>query len=151
MFNKTKPFRFTELVKLIEREELEEFVAQEVTLFTKSSPTADKTLSQCIITNLAMFDLDTLNSELGIKHMHRLLGDNNTQTVNKRLKQLLHTLYIKYGMDQLNELSIHVLSSLVVVYDVSEDIIAELDSQYSYFWLIPLIRETYYRIMNPEL
>lgn len=136
-----------QLVRDIERD-VYKFVTRE--LITYKQNTNNKTLGDSVVANLALFDLAALNFKEGIDQMENLLRDHQNQMVNRRLSQLLHTLYIRYGIDQVDDIANDALFAMVGVYKLNNTVISNLDDKYNVFWMIPFIREAYFVIMNND-
>jgi hypothetical protein len=139
-----KPFP-DPLIKHVEQD-VYEFVEQELVIYKRNPD--NKCLAESVIVNLALFNLEALNYQNGYDQMENLLADHHNQVVSLRMKQLLHTLYIRYGIDTIDNLAEDVLKTMVHVYNIKGDIIKQLDSEYNVFWLQPFIRQAYDSMVN---
>ena len=135
----TKPFP-DPLIKYVEQD-VYEFVEQELIIYKRNPD--NKRLDESVIVNLALFNLEALNYQNGYDQMKNLMADHHNQVVSLRMKQLLHTLYIRYGIDAIDNLAENVLRTMVHVYNIKEAIINQLDSEYNVFWLQPFIRQAF--------
>lgn len=92
--------------------------------------------------NFIAFDLHALITQQGFIHMQRLLQAEETdQTVMIRLKDLVTTLYIKYGEKDIDKLRKRVYRAIDRMYGLSfksEDIDVN-----NTFWLCPLFKHIY--------
>ena len=134
-----------DLVQKIERD-VEAFVVRE--LITYKQNTTNKTLGDSVIANIALFDLAALNTKDGYDQMINLLSDHQNQLVNRRMRQLLHTLYIRYGIDPVDDVANDSLLAMVGTYKLNNDTIADLDDKYNILWLVSFIREAYFNVMQ---
>ena len=92
--------------------------------------------------NFITFDLHTLVTTKGYKHMQNLLQANNTeQTVMIRLKDLVISLYIKYGEEQIDKLRKRVYKAMNDMYGLSFD--SEKIDVNNTLWLHPFFRQIY--------
>ena len=147
MFNSSqviKPFP-DPLIKHVEQD-VYEFVEQELVTYKRNPD--NKRLDESVIVNLALFNLEALNYQNGYDQMENLMANHHNQVVSLRMKQLLHTLYIRYGIDTIDNLSEKVLKTMIHVYNIKEDVINQLDSTYNVFWLQPFIRQAYSTMIN---
>lgn len=127
-------------------DDVREFVEQELVIY-KRDPN-NKRLDDSVIVNFALFNLEALKYQNGYDQIMNLMADHHNQTVGLRLKQLLHTLYIRYGVERVIELSKKVLSSMNKVYDIDNEVLGNLDESYNTFWLQPFVRKAYSDIVN---
>ena len=134
-----------QLVKEIEHD-VYDFVVRE--LITYKQNTDNKTLGESVIANIALFDLAALNHEEGVAQMENLLKDHLNQMVGRRMSQLLHTLYIRYGIDQVDDIANESLFAMVGVYRLNHETISTLDEKYNIFWLVSFIREAFFSVMQ---
>lgn len=92
--------------------------------------------------NFITFDLHALVTTKGYKHMQNLLQANNTeQTVMIRLKDLVISLYIKYGEEQIDKLRKRVYKTMNDMYGLSFD--SEKIDVNNTLWLHPFFRQIY--------
>ena len=139
---KYKPIR--NIAKSVEND-VREFVEHELIIYRQNPE--NKRLDNSVIVNIAMFDLHFLKLENGVTQMINLVSDHNNQVVGRRLKHLLHMLYIKYGLDEVDDLAEKTLRSMQVVYDIPEKTISFLDFKINVFWLQPFINAAYSSLM----
>lgn len=142
--NVSKPFP-DPLVGHVEQD-VYEFVEQELVIY-KRNPDNTR-LDESVIVNLALFNLEALNYQNGYEQMQNLMADHHNQVVSLRMKQLLHTLYIRYGIEAINALAENVLKTMVHVYNIQEAVVNKLDGEYNVFWLQPFIRQAYDSMIN---
>ena len=138
----------TNLVEYINRiqDDVNEFVATELQVYLSSNNNQD--FSKSVIANIAMFDIEGINTEKGYKQMAHLLGDHYDQMIERRMKQLLHKLYIKHGKRIVNKVIDRVLETMPIAYpSVYEENVRSLHKQYNTFWLVPFIKEAYNTIV----
>ena len=64
------------------------------------------------------------------------------------MSQLLHTLYIRYGIDQVDDIANESLFAMVGVYRLNHETISTLDEKYNIFWLVSFIREAFFSVMQ---
>ena len=133
------------LVSYVESD-VQEFVEQELVIYKQNRD--NKRIDNSVIFNLAMFNPQALSYQNGYDQMVNLLDDKHTQFVGSRLRQLLHTLYIRYGVNAIDDLAEHTLKTMVAVYKVPDRVVAELDEKFNVFWLQPFIRLGYTNITN---
>lgn len=92
--------------------------------------------------NFITFDLHALVKTEGFVHMQQLLQARGTeQTVMLRLKDLVVSLYVKYGENQIDKLRDRVYKSIDNMYGLtfkSEDMDVN-----NTFWLYPFFRHIY--------
>ena len=137
-----------QLVRKIEND-VRTFVVQELITYRQNND--NKTLGDSVIVNMALFDFSALNYQDGIKQMENLLSDHTNQLVNRRMKQLLHTLYVRYGIDDIDDIANDSLTAMVGVYNLNVNTISDLDEKFNIFWLVTFIREAYFSVMQgPE-
>ena len=137
-----------QLVRKIEND-VRTFVVQELITYRQNND--NKTLGDSVIVNMALFDFSALNYQDGIKQMENLLSDHTNQLVNRRMKQLLHTLYVRYGIDNIDDIANDSLTAMVGVYNLNVNTISDLDEKFNIFWLVTFIREAYFSVMQgPE-
>lgn len=92
--------------------------------------------------NFITFDLHTLVTRQGQAHMLRLLQANETtQTVMIRLKDLVSTLYIKYGTKEIDTLRKRVYKTINDVYGLTFDC-EKIDVNLT-LWLYPFFKHIY--------
>ena len=139
-----KPFP-DPVVELVEND-VRTFVEQELTTYKRNPD--NQRLDDSVIVNIALFNLEALNYQNGVDQMNNLLSDHHNQIVEKRMKQLLHTLYIRYGIDIIDDLAERTLTTMVAVFNLKEPIIRTLDEKHNTFWLQPFIRLAYTNMMN---
>lgn len=135
----------TEYVDAIQKV-VDSFVETELSIYLSTSGNEDFTRS--VVANIAMFDMAGINTETGFIQMGRLLGDHYDQMVERRLRQLLHKLYIKYGDRIINRVSRRVVKTMSLAYPQThvENIMA-LNKKHNTFWLIPFIKDAYNTVM----
>ena len=126
--------------------DVREFVEQELILY-KQNPDNTR-LDDSVIVNLALFNLEALKYQKGYDQMINLLSDHHNQIVGQRMKQLLHTLCIRYGISTVEAVSESTISSMIMIYDLDKSIVAKLDEDYNTFWLQPFIRLAYSQISS---
>lgn len=101
----------------------------------------DKVQTNALL-NFITFDLHTLVTEKGFVHMQELLQAEGTeQTVMIRLKDLVTTIYIKYGEKDVDRLRKRVYKTIDDMYGLtfkSEDIDVN-----NTFWLYPFFKHVY--------
>lgn len=138
MFKKATP----DLSALVERVQTDvtTFVAVELRAFIANP---DKQLSDSVVANIAFFDLPAMETERGNEQLNRLMSEHYDQMLSRRLKQLLHSLYIRYGLDPIETLRQRVVETMSIAYTINVHFIKEFDQKYQYFWLIPLIKNAY--------
>ena len=134
-----------QLVKDIEHD-VYEFVVRE--LITYKQNIDNKTLGESVIANIALFDLAALNHTDGVAQMENLLKDHTNQMVGRRMSQLLHTLYIRYGIEQVDDIANESLFAMVGVYKLNNEVISTLDEKYNIFWMVSFIREAFFTVMQ---
>ena len=142
-FNRKKAYsyEYEQLVRKVEHD-VYNFVVKE--LITYKQKSSKKSFGDSVIVNIALFDLAALNYNDGVAQMENLLTDHINQLVNRRMKQLLHTLYIRYGIECVNMVANKSLEAMVAVYDLNVETISSLDEKYNIFWLVPFVREAYF-------
>lgn len=115
---------------------------QENTLRPVQNQIDDNGVQSNALMNFITFDLHTLITQQGFVHMQRLLQARDTdQTVMIRLKDLVTTLYIKYGEKDIDKLRKRVYRAIDRMYGLSfksEDIDVN-----NTFWLCPLFKHIY--------
>ena len=134
-----------QLVKDIEHD-VYNFVVRE--LITYKQNVDNKTLGESVIANIALFDLAALNHKDGVAQMENLLKDHTNQMVGRRMSQLLHTLYIRYGIEQVDDIANESLFAMVGVYKLNNEVISTLDEKYNIFWMVSFIREAFFDVMQ---
>lgn len=133
------------VVNLVE-EDILSFVEDELIIY-KQNPD-NKRLDGSVIVNLALFNLEALNYQNGVDQMKNLLSEHHTQIVGTRMKQLLHTLYIRYGIEEIDNLAENVLRSMIHVFNLKEEIVDMLNKEYNVFWLQPFVRSAYNKLRH---
>ena len=122
------------------------FVQTELQLYLSNE--SNNSLSHSVIANIALLDLDSLNSEQGYTQMKRLLGDHYDQMIERRMKQFLHTIYIRYGKADVEDIRKRVVDTMKIAYPkINPANINALNSEYNTFWLVPFIKEAYNTIV----
>lgn len=139
-----KPFP-DPVVELVEHD-VRVFVEQELVIY-KRDPDNER-LDGSVIVNLSLFNLEALKYQNGVDQMKNLLSAHHNQIVETRMKQLLHTLYIRYGIEIIDDLAEKTIKSMVGVYGLNEQVVSSLDKDYNTFWLQPFIRQAYNDLMN---
>lgn len=92
--------------------------------------------------NFITLDLHTLVTRQGYKHMQDLLQAEGTeQTVMIRLKELVLSLYIKYGEKQIDLLRERVYKSIDNMYGLTFE--SEKIDVNNTFWLYPFFKQVY--------
>jgi hypothetical protein len=105
-------------------------------------------LNNSVIANLAMFDLEAIYSEQGYMQMDRLLGNHYDQMVERRTRQLLHMLYIKYGNNAIENIRKRVIDTMSIAYPKALAAnCRSLDKKHNTFWMVPFIKEAYNNIV----
>ena len=118
------------------------FVSTELRIYLADEKHPD--FNRSVIANIALFDIEGLNSENGYVQMCRLLGSHHDQMVERRIKQLLHGLYIKYGQETISQLAERVIQTMHLAYPVvHKENIRSLHERFNTFWLIPFIKKAY--------
>lgn len=126
--------------------DVNEFVTTELQVYLASNGHTD--FNKSVIANIAMFDIEGINSEKGYVQMTRLLGDHYDQMIERRMRQLLHKLYIKYGKKIVDKVVDRVLETMPIAYPSAYiENIRTLNKRYNTFWLIPFIKEAYNTIV----
>ncbi len=119
-----------------------DFVGMELQVHLTNSD--NNNLNDSVIANIALFDLESIYTEQGYSQITRLLGNHYDQMVERRTRQLLHMLYIKYGSSAINSIRKRVVETMSIAYPMSNPINCKiLDKQFNTFWLIPFIKEAY--------
>ena len=126
-------------------EDVKEFVQLELLMY-KQNPDNTR-LDNSIIVNLALFDLSSLEFKAGYEQMVNLLVKHNDQFVDRRMRQLLVSLYLRYGKDAIDDVSIKTLDYMHDVFGVNKESLSALDEQFNTFWLQPFISKAYYELM----
>jgi len=138
MFDFLKKPNVTDLVKDIESDVLE-FVQNEMILYHSNPDNAQR---NSVIANMALFDLSSLLTEKGYSQMVNLFGDSHGQLVGRRIRQLRHTLYIRYGKP-LREVEKRSIAGMAEVYDLRKEDVEIAARRIPGLWLIPFIRRAY--------
>ena len=111
--------------------DVDEFVKTELAVYL--SRTDSDNIADSVITNIALFDIDSINTEHGYTQISRLLGNHYDQMIERRMRQFLHSLYIKY--------------SIKAYPNVRKENINALNNAFNTFWLVPFIKESYNTIV----
>ena len=115
---------------------------QENTLRPVQKQIDDKGVQINALMNFIAFDLHTLITTEGFAHMQRLLQAAETdQTVMLRLKDLVVTLYVKYGEENIDKLRKRIYRATDNMYGLSFSS-ADMDVNNT-FWLWPFFRHVY--------
>lgn len=142
--NKSKT-NITETVLNVEQD-VQEMVARELVLFKRNPD--NKNFEQSAIANIALFNLPAITTEQGYEQIVNLFQDHFSQMVGRRINQLLHTLYIRYGSGIIAELTERSMSGMEQVYDINETLLHRLFNEVPSFWLQPFIRKAYFDIVD---
>lgn len=129
-----------ETIQMIEKD-IAIFVQSEVLLFKKQAPTAP--LSDSIIGNLAMFDLSAITTEVGYGQMKRLLSEEFTQLLSRRMRHLVHMLYIRYGRKIISELQDRTIGTMSLSYGLDTDLLNPIAEELDLLWVIPFVQQAY--------
>jgi hypothetical protein len=112
----------------------------------KSNPD-NQTFEQSAIANIALFNLPALMTSNGYEQCVNLFVDHYNQMVGRRINQMLHTLYIRYGSD-VDIVAERSLSGMEDVYNVDKRLLQTLHYTVPGFWLQPFIRKAYFDIVD---
>ena len=137
-------FGMTNLKNLIDeiQDDVTQFVQTELQIYLSDSKVEG--LDRSVVANIALFDLTGINSEKGFLQINRLLGSHYDQMVERRTRQLLHSLYIRYGADKIDKVKKRVVETFTLAYPtIRPENIAHLNRTHNTFWLVPFIKEAY--------
>ena len=127
-----------QLVRDIESD-VRDFVQNELILYHAGGGSGQQ---DSVIANLALFDLSSLLTEQGFSQMEKLFGDSHGQLVGRRILQLRHTLYIRYG-DAVRDVERRSIDGLVSVYGLRKRDTELVAGRLPGLWLVPFIRQAY--------
>ena len=126
--------------------DVDEFVKTELAVYL--SRTDSDNIADSVITNIALFDIDSINTEHGYTQISRLLGNHYDQMIERRMRQFLHSLYIKYSINAIEYVKKRVIKSFLKAYpNVRKENINALNNAFNTFWLVPFIKESYNTIV----
>ena len=102
----------------------------------------EKGVQHSALMNFITFDLHALITTQGFVHMQQLLQAKGTdQTVMIRLKDLVTTLYIKYGERDIDKLRKRTYKTMKRMYGLSFNV-ADIDTNGT-LWLCPMFKHIY--------
>lgn len=144
-----KSQNFVELSALYDRvlSDIAEWFLNEIKLRPIDDQLDSDGVQHNALMNFITFDLHALVTQQGFVHMQKILQAEGTdQTVMIRLKDLVSTLYIKYGNKNIDKLRARTYQAIDAMYGLnfkSEDMDVN-----NTFWLCPFFKHIYTRVSS---
>ena len=130
----------TDTVDQIQKD-INSFVETELSLYMSQD---NQNFSNSVIANIALLNMESLDTENGYTQMERLLSSHYDQMVERRMHQLLHKLYIRYGKDKIHQVKNRVVETMHLAYPVVPAAnFWSLSHTHNTFWLVPFIKQAY--------
>jgi hypothetical protein len=146
LFKKVEPEKDIYKEVLLVENDVRDAVVRELVLFKRNPD--NETFEQSAIANIALFNLPALQTQKGYDQCVNLFEDHYEQMVGRRINQLLHTLYIRYGKDLIGDIVERTLTGMEDVYNIDQTILHKLNDTVPGFWLQPFIRKAYFDIVD---